>query len=393
VTKKILAPTRHSDTVGGSTAARVIECPGSVELVRKVPRLPTSDYAREGTMLHVAAAAVIEQDMMPEKMLGFVHDGVELTDALMDNKLLPAISMFDAILDDLEETYGEEAQIEIESEVSFGDVIPDAFGSCDIVMRVGPRAIIADWKFGDGVPVSAVENKQLMFYARAAMHSEIGYLFNGATEVELIIIQPSQGEPSRWLTSINDLEIFEQELIRAVKESKKSTARLKQGSHCRWCSAQSICPLMTGAMERAIRLDLESVDPVKLGKVFEQTYMLETFIAKVRSLVQFAIESGYQVPGCKLVLKRATRKWKDPVDAEAMILKLLEDSNVYNPVVRKSELLSPAQMEKMLKSLKLAIPEELVVKESSGTTLALESDTRPAVTTIAVLGKSLEKLK
>jgi hypothetical protein len=41
----------HSNIVGGSTAKRVINCPGSVALVQKMPPKPSSSYADEGTLL------------------------------------------------------------------------------------------------------------------------------------------------------------------------------------------------------------------------------------------------------------------------------------------------------------------------------------------------------
>ena len=43
---------QHSKVVGGSTAKRVIHCPGSVALVAKMPPQPSSKYAEEGTLLH-----------------------------------------------------------------------------------------------------------------------------------------------------------------------------------------------------------------------------------------------------------------------------------------------------------------------------------------------------
>ena len=43
---------RHSNIVGGSTAKRVINCPGSVVLVQQMPPQVESKYAAEGTLLH-----------------------------------------------------------------------------------------------------------------------------------------------------------------------------------------------------------------------------------------------------------------------------------------------------------------------------------------------------
>ena len=46
------APVLHSRVVGGSTAKRVIACPGSVALCAAMPPKPSSKYADEGTLLH-----------------------------------------------------------------------------------------------------------------------------------------------------------------------------------------------------------------------------------------------------------------------------------------------------------------------------------------------------
>jgi len=50
----------HSNIVGGSTAKRVINCPGSVALVQKMPKQPSSPHADRGTLLHNTIAEVLE---------------------------------------------------------------------------------------------------------------------------------------------------------------------------------------------------------------------------------------------------------------------------------------------------------------------------------------------
>ena len=60
----------------------------------------------------------------------------------------------------------------------------------------------------------------------------------------------------------------------------------------------------------------------------------------------------------------------------------------------KTELISPAQAEKVLKKSKLALPEEVITAVSSGSTLAPEDDPRPAVLNIGKqLNAALSKLK
>ena len=70
----------HSDIVGGSTAKRVMNCPGSVKLCQQMPPKPTSKYAEEGTRLHDAmhqilsnGASVDDYDNGDKLQIGRAH--------------------------------------------------------------------------------------------------------------------------------------------------------------------------------------------------------------------------------------------------------------------------------------------------------------------------------
>ena len=383
-----IAPARHSTVVGGSTAKRVMACPASVELCRTAPKLPTSDYAREGSMLHEAIAAVIGDNLDPVEMIGYEYDGLTLTEELYEEKLLPAVRAFDKYIDALEDTTGETATIMVEQEVNFGKYLPDAFGSCDVLVRVGDRVCVIDWKFGR-VAVSAEENSQLMFYASAAARTEgTKLLFEDAVDVDLVIIQPPS-EADIWETTLPRLTKFERELKAAVKAAKGKNPRLKAGDHCRWCAAKGamLCPLMNGALERAEKTDITTLDTEKLGRAYKQSFILEQFIKDLRQMIELALEQGVEVPGCKLVAKRATRKWKNEEEAAVALSEYLSEEEAY-----KRDLISPAQAEKLYKKLKVGLPEELIEKVSSGNTLAPEDDPRPAVQTEANLVKALNKI-
>jgi len=97
------------------------------------------------------------------------------------------------------------------------------------------------------------------------------------------------------------------------------------------------------------------------------------------------------VPGYKLVAKKATRQWVDEAVTKTKLAEMgVKDKDLYKP----QELISPAQAEKLLKKSKLALPDDLVVAVSSGSTLAPESDPRPAVLNIGrQLNAALSKLQ
>jgi hypothetical protein len=291
-----------------------------------------------------------------------------LTQELIDNKLKVALAALDEI------DPNKEMEIEAETRVGFGDLLPGVFGSTDLIGRIGKRAIVLDWKFGDGVAVDVEENPQLMFYAAASMRTpEASWAFEGATEIECIIVQPPQIK--RWVTTPERIAKFELELVQAVKMAKKPDAPLKTGDHCRWCAAKPVCPQMTGAVDRALQSSIQAIDAPMLGAYLANADMLEDWIKDLRALAHQILDSGASVPGYKLVAKRGTRQWTKEDDVVHWLDgKGLEPNEIYS-----KELLSPAQMEKVLKKRKLTLPDDLVVSVSTGTTLAVESDPRPAV--------------
>ena len=370
---------QHSNIVGGSTASRVIACPGSVALVQKMPPKPSSEHADRGTLLHNAISEILEG--RPD-VIGSVYEGQVLTQELFDEKIVPALKA----LDDVDPT--QNMVYEVETRVGFGDLLPGVFGSTDLVGRVGGRAVVLDWKFGDGVVVDAVENKQLMFYAAACMRTESAqWAFEGATEIECIIVQPPMIR--RWVTTPERIKQFEQELVQAVKAAQQPDANLAVGDHCRWCAAKPVCPKMTGAVDRALQVQLKEIDVDTLSKYLKNADLLEDWIKDLRGLALQLLEKNLPVPGYKLVQKQARRKWSDESKAKAALLEMgLKES-----VVVETSVMSPAQAEKALKKRFSELPEGLVKSESSGTTMAPESDPRPAILQLGDLRATLSKLQ
>ena len=358
----------HSTIVGGSTAKRVIACPASIELVAKMPPKPSSKYADEGTLLHDAISQILDCKATPESVIGMTYEGITLTQELYDDKIAVALAALDEIDPD------KQMEFAVESSVNFGDLLPGVFGSADLLGRIGKKAIVLDWKFGNGVAVEATENEQGMFYAAAAMRTpDTQWVFEDVEEIEIIIVQPPMVK--RWTTTPSRIAIFQMDLVAAVKGPR---TRMATGEHCRWCAAKPTCPLVTGAVDRALKTALVRLDADKVSEYLTQADELESWIDAVRVLAYDMLENNVKVPGYKLVAKRGTRQW---VNDEAPV-KLLGDK------AYESKLISVAQAEKIIG--KKNFPSDVAVSVSSGSTLAAESDPRPAVID---LGKQLANLK
>lgn len=374
--------TAHSRVVGGSTAKRVINCPGSVALCATMPEKPSSKYADEGTLLHNIISEVLEGNKAPVDFLGTKYNDITFTKELLEDKLFPALDLLDEVDPNREMEYA------VETRVGFGDFLPDVFGSTDLLGRIGTRAIVLDWKFGDGVAVEAEENAQLMFYAAAAMRTDaVKWVFDGATEIECIIVQPPSIK--RWVTTKDRIMAFENELKTAVKLAQQPNAPLQHGDHCRWCAAKPVCPKMTGAVDRALKAKIDELDVVHIGGYLKNAELLEQWITDLRGLAHQVLESGKEVPGWKLVAKRATRQWIDEDEAAKSLAQDMSQDELYT-----KKLISPAQAEKVLKKAKKELPKDLVVAVSSGSTLAPVDDPRPAVLQIGQqLTAALSKLQ
>lgn len=373
----------HSDIVGGSSASRVMHCPGSVALVAKAPPKPSSSYADEGTLCHNAIDIILDKGKDPQEMIGMTYNDIVMTQELLDDKVKVALDIF---ADEVDPDF--EMEFMTETVVSFGDFLPGVFGSADVLGRLGKRAIVLDWKFGSGVIVEAEESYQGMFYAAAAMRTpECQWIFDGVDEVEIIIVQPP--EIRRWVTTIDRIKRFENELVAALLEAKKPDAKLHAGDWCKWCAAKPTCPQMTGAVERALKKDLSTIKPEVITLYLGNWELLKEWGKSLEALAFQMLENGVAipavtnqdgivVPGKKLVPTQARRSWVDEAKAKAYLLSKLPKDEVVS-----EDILSPAQAEKALKKAKLLwTPEEeqeLIVKLSSGNKMVDDTDPTPAV--------------
>ena len=277
----------HSNVVGGSTAKRVMACPGSVALVQQMPPQPSSVHADTGTLLHNTIASILETGKPPHEFLGATYNAIELTEDLLERKMLPALAALDEIDPDKTLEYA------VEQVVGFGNALPGVFGSADLVGRIGNRGVLLDWKFGDGVAVDAKENPQALFYCAAALRTtKTKWAFLDVEDIEIIIVQPPYVK--RWVTTPARVKQFEAELMLAERAAEQPDAPLAAGDHCRWCTAKTICPVVSGAVARAARTAIKTVNVDRLAEALGQIDLLEGYIKDARDMAQHVCDPGRQ---------------------------------------------------------------------------------------------------
>jgi hypothetical protein len=135
-------------------------------------------------------------------------------------------------------------------------------------------------------------------------------------------------------------------------------------------------------------------DPTKMSddqivRILEAAPLMRQLIDGVEKEAQTRLENGATIPGLKLVLGKGARSWKLP---EAEMAEKLVKMGIPKGEVYEEKLVSPAKAEKLkwkkrdgtevqLTPRQLAtMDKEYVVKTTGKPTLALASDSRPAVT-------------
>lgn len=380
--------TTHSDIVGGSSVGRLIACPGSYKLSKTLPPQLTSDYAEEGTALHEAISYILEEQPKKDtEVIGLTFNGYEITQELFNECLRPALDYLDQII-----LQYPDLEFFVEKQVQF-DRVPGAFGTTDILgcSRKHKTTVVLDWKFGAGVPVRAENFPQGKFYAYSAYVTPLTtHMFGSGNDwkVEIHVAQPRMPEGfSKWTTNVKQLKAFAREVVTAIGRALSEEPPFQLGEHCKFCPAKSICPLLVEASTPTI--DVKAIDLDLLPDYLLKADYAEEWIAAVRALAHQRLEAGHAVPGWKLVAKRAIRQWHDEDAAwrwmRRMKFKLEE--------MYTRKLISPKQAEDILKSRGLHMDDAPCSAVSSGTTMAPESDTRPAVTvSVAALAEAVKRI-
>ncbi|WP_049208578.1 DUF2800 domain-containing protein [Serratia marcescens] len=415
-------PEQHA-RLSPSGAEKWMNCAGSLAMEAGLVD-EGSEFALEGTAAHALAEIVLRNRLDPTLVGIELQGGQNATDYIGTYPLAKGEgSAGPQVTDDMAEfvqryvetvwALADGNSLLVEQRVDFSDVVgvPEQFGTADAVIITPTELQVHDLKFGRGVKVDAVNNKQLQLYALGALE-QFGMLQDFET-VRMFIHQPRIGNESEWAISVEELRAFGEQ-AREAAAAAIVTANIAEcegidtlpadvfnpgEKQCRWCKAagglckaeaqhhldmmagdfvdltQPLAPQLATAGQRVAVLT-----PEELAALYQNVDAIEGFCKGLRGRVNSELAAGHTVPGFKLVEgKQGNRAWSDEEAARA----LLKDTFRYkNEEVFDFKLISPTKAEKLIKKEKprrWTKVEALITRADGKPAVAPESDPRPAL--------------
>lgn len=345
-----------------SAASRWIACPASARLSAQMPYVEGGEAAKIGTAIHALAETCYKLNSDPMNSMGTVVEGVPMTQENCEFALMHLIAI-SAIEDELGK-----GSVIVEKFLPYQDTSKVKVGGTTDVIGIGKdkrKLIIGDLKTGRGY-VDA-DNDQLRLYALAALEDE--HIYQDIDTVELWIIQPHHGETRKHTMTTQELVDWEHYvLVPAIDNCLNPLFQpVPSDSACQYCNAKTICPAQANIAEVvATAPPVEMLTEAQISVLLTKFDMVEGYIKAVRDHALKRMEQGSVIDGWQLQPKRALRSWNDESEAIKGLLALGLDEDQ----VTKTEIISPAQAEKLLTKDQKPNLEALTSRISSGLTLA-----------------------
>lgn len=381
----------HSDRahalLSASSAHRWLACPPSAVAAELYPEQDT-EFTREGTQAHEVAEWVARSRECASCAFGSKPEWLDSSPACQE-----MIECAKGYADYIEEyVRGTDSAVLLEQRVDFSPWVPDGFGTCDCIIFHGDTLLIIDYKYGVGVPVSAVDNPQMKLYALGALH-DYGIAYD-IEKVEMHIYQPRLNNISADTLSATELLTWAEEVVKPTAElAAQGEGEYRSGTHCKFCPHAGRCRKLTEdcteyVETHSLRAAVPVLSPAEVAEVLAMEPVISLWLKRVKSQALTTLLDGQEIPGYKVVEgKQGNRKWSD----ELKVAEALKAAGYQLGDITETKLLSPAAMDKSIGKKKVAeLLDGLIDRSPGAPTVVLASDKRPVYDRVAEAVKDFE---
>lgn len=372
---------REHALLSASSAHRWLACPASAVASEAYTNEET-EFTREGTIAHEVAELIARQNVdiffNPDTSVrGDFSDRLQSQYGCDQEMIACAISYADYILEQITDPA---ATVLLEERVDFSPWVPDGFGTADCIILQGSTMDVIDYKYGQGVPVSAINNSQEKLYGLGALN-DFGIAYDIKT-VRLHIFQPRLDNISLYELSTEELLAWaETEVKPTAVKAAKGKGGYAAGEHCKFCPHAGRCRTLTKVCTdyvegHGLRVAVPILAPHEVAEALQMEQLITLWLRRVKAQALSDMLDGKEVPGWKVVAgKPGNRKWIDELRVAAM----LKAEGYSQEDYTETKLLSPAGIDKLLGKKKAAeLLGEHIDRAPGAPTVVPASDKRPA---------------
>lgn len=375
--------------LSASGSKKWLTCTRSAQLEDQFPD-EQSEYAAEGTFAHEVFELALQMwlELVPEAEARARYADMKShkfwSQDLEDHVRAAVEKAKEAITAARERC--KDPVILVEKRLDFSPWVPEGFGTGDLVIITDDLVEVMDLKYGKGIPVECEGNTQMQLYGLGA-YNELAHLYD-IRRVRMTVLQPRL---DNWGSS----ELLVEDLLDWAETYVKPRAQMAwdgegefvAGDHCTdgFCRARFQCPARAEAALEVAKSDFalkapELLTPAQLVDVLSKADMAIAWLNDVKTYALKQAESGYEVPGYKLVEGRSNRKYSD---ADEVAQRLLSEG-VDEAIIYERSLLGITAMEKAIGKKRFAeLLGDLIVKPQGKPTLVPVDDKRPALSSVA----------
>ncbi|EPY2302356.1 phage-associated protein [Clostridium sporogenes] len=365
--------------LSASGASRWLACPPSARLEENYPN-KSSEFAKEGTLAHELGELGLKKnlELITTRKYNSEFKKIE-ADKLFTKDMPDYVEVYvDTCMEKVAEAKAKtpDALFKIEQRLDFSEWVPDGFGTGDFVIIADGTMEICDLKYGKGVPVSAIGNKQMKLYALGAI-AEFSFLYD-IEKIKMTIIQPR-------LDSISTDEMEVEELLKWAEEELKPIAKLAYegkgefcaGDHCKFCRAKAICKARADKNMKLAQYDFQEPNTLDNNDIAFILGKADELINWAKDVQEYALEQalqGEEFDGFKVVEGRSNRKWTD----EDKIGEILLGQGFLENIIYTKKLTGITNMEKAIGKKEVnRLLGDYIIKPQGRPTLVTISDKRP----------------
>lgn len=366
---------RDHAVLSASGAHRWIRCTPAARLEESLPE-EKSEFADAGSLAHELASLKLEKKFAVLKPSAYKNRLAAIkAKPLYQAEMEGMTDIYIDYIMSLVHSYSIKPYLAIEQKVDYSHVAPEGFGTADCIIISGSTLHVIDFKYGKGVPVSAIENEQMMLYSLGAV-ARYSMIYD-IVEIKMEIVQPRLDSISKWGLTAPELRAWAEQIKPISAKAFMGVGDYSPGEkQCKFCSAKGIC---RARADNSLKLSGygKSLPPVlnneEIGKILQEALDLADWAKKLEAVAIKKILDNESIPGWKVVEGRSNRAIQNIDEAFGV----LKNNGFAEAVLYIQKPATLTELEVLVGKKKLAeLLSNYIFKPTGKPTIASETDPR-----------------